>query len=224
MKEDSKELWLSVHREMKEYDFRLGKGMTQAYIQDPKVIAFIAARYKFVGKMLAGKGAVLEVGCGDGFGAPMVGQAVQRLYCTDIDEATVADNARRCRHFPNISFQYHDFRAASFEHAVEAAYLVDVIEHIYASEEDAFMANIVAALPAHGVLLMGTPNSTAEQYSSPNSRAGHVNLKDHKGVRGLGERFFHNVFLFSQNDEVVHTGFYPMAHYLWALCVGPKGR
>mgnify|MGYP007028595943 CR=1 FL=1 len=35
-------------------------------------------------------------------------------------------------------------------------------------------------------------------------------------------RFFDNVFLFSMNDEVVHTGFTPMAHYLFALCVGPK--
>jgi glycosyltransferase involved in cell wall biosynthesis len=31
------------------------------------------------------------------------------------------------------------------------------------------------------------------------------------------ERFFHNVFLFSMNDELVHTGFIPMAHYLIAI-------
>ena len=35
-------------------------------------------------------------------------------------------------------------------------------------------------------------------------------------------KFFHNVFIFSMNDEVIHTGFYPMAHYLWAIGVGPK--
>ena len=33
-------------------------------------------------------------------------------------------------------------------------------------------------------------------------------------------RHFENVFLFSMNDEVVHTGFHPMAHYLFTLCVG----
>ena len=32
---------------------------------------------------------------------------------------------------------------------------------------------------------------------------------------------FRNVFIFSMNDEVVHTGFYPMAHYLFALCCHP---
>ena len=29
-------------------------------------------------------------------------------------------------------------------------------------------------------------------------------------------------FTFGMNDEVVHTGFYPMAHYYFALCSIPK--
>ena len=58
--------------------------------------------------------------------------------------------------------------------------------------------------------------------ASPPSKAGHVNCKDGLGFRALMQRFFHNVFLFSMNDEVVHTGFYPMAHYLFALCCGPR--
>ena len=30
------------------------------------------------------------------------------------------------------------------------------------------------------------------------------------------------LFSFSMNDEVVHTGFLPMAHYLIALCCEPR--
>lgn len=33
---------------------------------------------------------------------------------------------------------------------------------------------------------------------------------------------FRDVFLFSMNDEVVHTGFTPMAHYLFAIGSGRK--
>jgi hypothetical protein len=29
-------------------------------------------------------------------------------------------------------------------------------------------------------------------------------------------------FLFSMNDEVVHTGFAPVAHYLFAVCCQKK--
>ena len=41
-------------------------------------------------------------------------------------------------------------------------------------------------------------------------------------LKSLLSKYFHNVFIFSMNDEVVHTGFYPMAHYLFALCCDKK--
>ena len=66
------------------------------------------------------------------------------------------------------------------------------------------------------------PNKTAEQYASEWSRKAHVNLKTFDGLRDLGLAYFHNVFMFGMNDEVVHTGYGPMCHYLWALCVGPR--
>src|SRR5436305_1070620 len=54
-------------------------------------------------------------------------------------------------------------------------------------------------------------------------KAGHVNCKDGKEYKQVMLRHFENVFLFSMNDEVIHTGFHPMAHYLFALCAGRKG-
>jgi hypothetical protein len=38
----------------------------------------------------------------------------------------------------------------------------------------------------------------------------------------LFEQYFSRVFVFSMNDEVVHTGFYPMAQYLFVMCTAPK--
>jgi hypothetical protein len=49
-----------------------------------------------------------------------------------------------------------------------------------------------------------------------------VNCKDGEEFRALMLRYFHNVFLFSMNDEVVHTGFHKMAHYLLAVCCGKR--
>jgi hypothetical protein len=59
-------------------------------------------------------------------------------------------------------------------------------------------------------------------YASKYSKEGHVNCKDQPGLQALMEKFFRNVFIFSMNDEMVHTGYYPMAHYLMALCVGVR--
>ena len=78
------------------------------------------------------------------------------------------------------------------------------------------------SLNANGVLLMGSPSIHSQAYASPPSKAGHVNCKDAPGMKALLSKFFHNVFIFSMNDEVVHTGFYPMAHYLFALCCHRK--
>src|SRR5208337_1758608 len=88
------------------------------------------------------------------------------------------------------------------------------LEHIPAAQEDRFVGNMAASLNEHGVIVLGMPSIQSQAYASPQSLAGHVNCKDGKGLKETIERFFHNVFIFSMNDEVVHTGFHAMAHYL----------
>jgi len=62
----------------------------------------------------------------------------------------------------------------------------------------------------------------SQAYASPDSRAGHINCKTGSDLKRVMEVHFHNVFLFSMNDEVVHTGYAKMAHYLLALAIGKK--
>ena len=165
---------------------------------------------------------VLEIGCGDGFGGALVAQRTGRLICTDINVGLLTDNAERMKSFGNIEYKYHDFREKPFPNKVNGIFLVDVIEHIYTDEEPAFLSNIIDSLVEHGVCLIGTPNKTSEQYASELSKEGHVNLKDHKTLMNIGEQYYHNNFLFGMNDEVVHTGFPQMAHFLWLVSIGPK--
>ena len=106
----------------------------------------------------------------------------------------------------------------------DAAYSLDVIEHIRAEDEDIFVTNLAASLAEDGVLIIGTPSLQSQAYASPPSKEGHINCKDQGGLKDLLLRHFKNTFIFSMNDEVVHTGFYPMAHYLFALCVGQRSH
>ena len=62
------------------------------------------------------------------------------------------------------------------------------------------------------------PSIESQKYASYKSKIGHINCKTGDDLKNLFEKFFYNVFLFSMNDEVVHTGFNKMAHYLIALC------
>ena len=200
---------------------RLGLMSNQVWHDDPRRLAFVLARYKFVSKMLSGMSRVLEVGCADAFATRIVAQEVGSVTAVDFDPVFIDDvKARMDPKWP-IDARVHDMLLGPVDGVFDAAYAVDVLEHIPADKEDAFLANIVASLTDSGVLLVGIPSIQSQAYASPPSKAGHVNCKDGPGLRATMTRHFRNVFIFSMNDEVVHTGFYPMAHYLFALCCHP---
>jgi hypothetical protein len=73
-----------------------------------------------------------------------------------------------------------------------------------------------------GILITRNPNITASTYASESSRIQHINLKDQSTLWDLMQTYFHNVFIFGINDEVLHTGFPKMCHFIWAIAVGPK--
>src|SRR5678815_1952913 len=184
---------------------------------DPRRLLFTLSRYKFVSKMLSGRKHVLEIGCADAFGTRVVLQEVERLTATDFDQVFVDDVLRRMDPDWKFECRQHDLLSGPFPGTFDAAYALDVIEHIPATDEHVFIGNILKSLTAEGVLILGLPSVESQAYASPPSKAGHVNCKTAKELGTLLEVFFHNVFIFSMNDEVVHTGFSPMAHYLIGL-------
>jgi protein-L-isoaspartate O-methyltransferase len=200
----------------------LGPWTSYSLMYDPKHLAFVLSRYKFVAKMLQGRGTVMEIGSGDGFGLSVVAQAVKHVIAVDWDQRLLDGNARRLKHLSNVSYVMADLNNESRDLEADAAYWVDVIEHLDAATEGTVIENIIRCLPDHGVLLTGTPNRTADMYASPQSKALHINLKTMDELRALMERYFHNVFMFGMNDEVVHTGYAPMCHYIWSLAVGVR--
>jgi 2-polyprenyl-3-methyl-5-hydroxy-6-metoxy-1,4-benzoquinol methylase len=200
----------------------LGLMTNQAWQDDPKHLLFTLSRYKFVAKMLSGRRHVLEVGCADAFGTRIVLQMVENLTATDFDPVFVADVENR--RDPKWSFdcKLHDMLSGPFPGTFDAAFALDVIEHIQPQDEETFVRNIVGSLSEYGVLILGCPTLQSQTYASPQSKAGHVNCKDGKSMHDSLSRFFHNVFIFSMNDEVVHTGYTPMAHYIFGLACSKR--
>ena len=135
----------------------------------------------------------------------------------------IEDNKKRLKDITNCSFSLLDITKSPHEDSFDAAYSLDVIEHIRPELGGNFMTNICKSLKPHGVCIIGTPNIEASKYAQLQSAQGHVNLKSSEDLQAILSQYFHNGFLFSMNDEVVHTGFYPMAHYFLAVGVGVKG-
>ena len=216
-----------LYRESTDFQFAvpeipLGPWTSYSLVHDPKHLAFVLARYKFVAKMLHGRGRVMEIGSGDGIGLPLVAQAVGHVYAVDWDRRLLEGNARRLQHLTNVTYVAADLNREAPDISVDAAYWVDVIEHLDAATEPIVLDHIVSCLPDDGVLVTGTPNKTAAQYASPQSERAPINLKTMDELRSLMQRYFRNVFMFGMNDEVLHTGYAPMCHYIWALAVGVR--
>ena len=201
---------------------RLGLMVNESWNQDPKRTLFTLARYKFVAKMLAGSERVLEIGCADAFGTRLVQQSVVSVTAIDFDPVFVDDvNARLDPAWPMECF-VHDLLDGPVPGQFDAIYSLDVLEHIHPDNEAKFISNMLKSLDPNGVMIVGAPSLESQVYASPQSKAGHVNCKSGDNLKALFKRHFHQVFLFSMNDETVHTGFYPMAHYLIALCCGKR--
>jgi len=208
----------------------LGPWTSFSFYRDAKHRCFVLSRYKFVSKMLEGKANVLEVGCGDGFGFPIVAQVVGRLDGIDVDDRLILGNQERLSWISNGQFMNHNIcdgpilsewnekqdRFLPFD----AAFSIDVIEHLDKASEAEFMENTYQSLSPDGVYIIGTPNKYAEEHASPESKVQHINLHTAETLKALMDQYFVNTFSFAQNDEVVHTGFHKMANYLWCMGVG----
>jgi cyclopropane fatty-acyl-phospholipid synthase-like methyltransferase len=200
----------------------LGMTTNVVWHEDPRRLLFILARYKFVSKVVSGKQKVLEVGCGDAFGTRIVLQEVDSIRAIDVDPAFVKDVNNRMEERWHFDCEVHNILLKPVDDVFDAAYSLDVLEHISQIDEHRFMNNIAKSLEKDGILIVGMPSLQSQRYAKESKYGGHINCKSSKQLKELMLKYFHNVFIFSMNDEVVHTGFYPMAHYLFAVGVGKR--
>ncbi len=189
---------------------------------DPRRMLFAFARYKFVAKMFEGFEHVLEVGCGDASATRIVQQTVRKVTVTDFDKVFIDDIERRQQASWHLDARVHDMVKSPIEDKFDGVFSLDVLEHIQKAYEDAFLANICSSLKNHGSLIIGMPSLESQVYASEGNKVAHVNCKSGNELRDFLKKYFHSVFMFSMNDEVLHTGFFPMSHYLLAVCCDKK--
>jgi 2-polyprenyl-3-methyl-5-hydroxy-6-metoxy-1,4-benzoquinol methylase len=184
---------------------------------DPRRFAFTFARYKFVSKMFQNYDQILEVGCGDAFATRLVQQTTKQVTVIDFDPTFIADIQRR--HDPTwpITAIQHNILDQPIDKQFDGIFSLDVLEHIDQTKEHKFMTNICESLKPTGTTIIGMPSLESQTYASKLSKEGHINCKTGEDLRNLMHEYFNTVFMFSMNDEVLHTGFLPMSHYLLAV-------
>jgi 2-polyprenyl-3-methyl-5-hydroxy-6-metoxy-1,4-benzoquinol methylase len=186
----------------------------------PRRLLHMLSYYKFSAKMIGAGQRVLDVGCSEGLGTVILAEQARECIGVDLDRDAIAHAAQTLT-TDKLTFHCADALERQFG-TFDAITSFDVIEHIFPDNSDRFLSLLAQSLADDGLLIVGTPNITSDPYASPHTRAGHVNLYSMERLREALSQHFRRVFMFSANDEIVHTGFAPLAHYLIGIGVVPK--
>ena len=201
---------------IKEKNIILPKQVSYEWNHDPKHLCFSLSRYKFVSKMFENMSSVLEVGAGDGFKSDIVSQSVKNLTLLDYTEIN------RDYYKGTKEYIVHNFVKKKLNRKFDGIYALDVLEHIKKKDEKKFIINILYSLKKNGILVFGCPSIESQKYASKLSKKGHVNCKNKTDLKRIMLTYFNCVLMFSMNDEVVHTGYDKMSHYIFAICTNKK--
>ncbi len=197
-----------------------GDVISYQFRHSPRRILFAMSYYKFAAKMIGKKQRVLEVGCGEGLGTWLLAKECGQAKGLDFDQEAILKAQENWRE-DNLCFECADFLSSNTKERYGGVVSLDVIEHIRPDHASDFLNRMAEVLDPYGVAIVGTPNITSDRYASEVTRKGHINLYNHQRLEDEMRKHFSQVFMFAANDEVIHTGFFPMAHYLIAL--GCKG-
>lgn len=223
------ENWNAISEYISQTD-SLQLGAYYAYMiqSDIKHMAFTLSRYKFAAKLLMymEKVNLLELGCQEALGALLFKQNLKlnRYVGVDSDQRAIEWNNKylpdEFQFICKDLFQCEQLGKENFNAVIS----LDVIEHIPTVMEDQFCKVITKSVTQDGTVIVGTPNVMLNPYASEGSKMGHINLYDQKRLYELMNKYFHNVFIFNMNDEVVNTGFAPMSCYIFAVCCNKRGE
>ena len=219
--EETKSKWSPVVELMQKHKpIELGKYFSYWFYHTPRRMLHCMSYYKFASKLIGPSKKVLDVGCNEGIGTYLLAKECGFAQGVDFDSEAIASANKNFREEENLSFLEGDFFQFNSSMKFDAVVNFDVIEHIYPKNVNRFYQKIQSVLTDHGAVVIGTPSEISQKFASPISKKGHVNIYSAERLEEEMKRYFSYVFIFSANDEVVHTGYSPLAHYF--LAVGCK--
>ena len=220
LQETERSIWQETTNLFDTKKYTFGNHWTYNFLNDPKRLGFVLSRYKFASKMIGNVEKILELGCSDGIGTSILSENCSSFVGVDLDCSAIESSRKN---YPDSKQLFiHDDFMGKFYGKFDAVVSLDVIEHIHTDYENEYFSTILNNIKSNGVCIIGTPNITADAYASVASKLGHINLFSQERLVNNLQRYFKKIFPFSMNDEIVHTGFAPMSHYLVCVCCMPK--
>ncbi len=202
---------------------QIGSNSTEWFRKDPRAMAYTASKYLTVAKLLLGQRKVLEIGCGDGFGLPIVAQHVKELMALELNTALAFEARSYAGDRCGVMFgDWLDPNMIEVPGAYSAIYCLDVLEHIDPMRERDFLLRVVAHLGNDGVFICGMPTLNSQEYATDYGKQGHINCQTPGQIVATLKDHFAHVFDFGLTDGHINVGYWPMRQYQLNLCTGPR--
>lgn len=158
-------------------------------------------RYAGCGPLLAGRH-VLDIACGEGYGAAMLAASAASVTGVDISEDAIAHAARAYAGVPNLRFMAGSAAAIPLADAsMDAVVSFETIEHL--AEQEAMLAEIRRVLRPDGFLVLSSPNK--DVYAKYNGAHNEYHVRELRldELRALLSTRFGAVRYYAQRMAVV---------------------
>lgn len=117
--------------------------------------------------------AVMDAGCGLGFGSRILAQTARCVHAIDCDEQALTHARAHCRQ-PNLTFIHADARyTALADHSLDAVVCFEMIEHLAPAHTSALFDEWKRLLAPGGLVILSTPNQPL--YDRISRTRGHRN-------------------------------------------------
>lgn len=178
---NEKQIWETTSQLLENYSFQMGPLWNQRFRQDPKQIAFVLSQYKFASKMIGSRDLILELACGEGIGATLLGEFTKQYLGVDKNPEAIS-SAQQNLQPPKFSFKVDNVLGKRYG-LFNAVVSLNAFSYL---EEDAFFETLYHNVAEHGVVVVKAPIEK---------------IQVQERLKGA----FCQVFAFTNNEEMIHT-------------------
>lgn len=144
---------------------------------------------------------VLDLACGEGYGANLLAQTAASVTGVDVDAATIRHAEAKYRATRNLSFRAGDCRKVPLEaSSVDLVVSFETIEHL--AEQDEMLAEIKRVLAPAGLLVISSPDRRVYNEQNVEANEFHVRELSRTEFFDLLSRHFKAVQLYGQRQAI----------------------
>ena len=186
-------------------------------IENPLMTTIKFSRFKFASKLISQNDTLLDIGCGQGLSSIFFSDYCKFVYGVDLLSDFLNHDRKNIKFIKKSIFNIHK---KNFNRKINIITLIDFIEHFKKSDGALILSKCSKLLEKKGgTLIIGTPSVYSSKYRSKRSKKQHIHEYDGMELKNLCSQYFNRTFLFSMNDELVHTGFYKLAWFNFIICI-----